>query len=362
MNDRFERRAVTLVECLVSVLAVAALLAAVAPLIGGTRTTAMQSRSAANLARLASAHACYAADWDDRQFVALTEEAGLAGDDCGQLIASYPCPPQLLLGFSEDQDLYGYYLPCGIFPGSCAGGYAFYQPVSFGSDDWRGFHRLNNAKWFQPYVNDRFYDPVFYAPEDAPTFAAAATFFDSPAQFAGLLPGSESLAPTSYMMSAAALYNPDVLRPRSQGGFRSPSAFAPAYVSPTVSQAAYPSLKSRLIEHFWLRNPPGPCNPGFHDIYVEQFSPDCSPYLFSHGLEATPLAQFFDGSVSVLKTAQAVADDARILQSSNGLDGLWSRDTPLGASGYLGAFAVDGTTTAHHVLTTGGILGRDRLH
>jgi len=54
-------------------------------------------------------------------------------------------------------------------------------------------------------------------------------------------------------------------------------------------------------------------------------------------------------------------DDARVLQQTGGVDGLWSRDTPFGESGYFGDLSFDGIVVSHHVLTTGGILGRDRL-
>ena len=36
-------------------------------------------------------------------------------------------------------------------------------------------------------------------------------------------------------------------------------------------------------------------------------------------------------------------------------------DTPYGTDGYYGQHAVDRTRVSHHVMTTGGILGRDRV-
>lgn len=41
--------------------------------------------------------------------------------------------------------------------------------------------------------------------------------------------------------------------------------------------------------------------------------------------------------------------------------GLWSRDTPLGESGYFSDVAYDLTQTSFHVLTTEGIHGRDTV-
>ena len=43
------------------------------------------------------------------------------------------------------------------------------------------------------------------------------------------------------------------------------------------------------------------------------------------------------------------------------MDGLWSRDTPLGADGYFIDLGFDDSPLSHHVLTTDGILGRDTL-
>jgi hypothetical protein len=50
-----------------------------------------------------------------------------------------------------------------------------------------------------------------------------------------------------------------------------------------------------------------------------------------------------------------------MLKMTGGVDGLWSRDTPFGESGYFGELSFDGTTVSHHILTTGGIRGRDTL-
>lgn len=89
------------------------------------------------------------------------------------------------------------------------------------------------------------------------------------------------------------------------------------------------------------------------------FSEDCDPYLFNRGADARPLAMFFDGSVRSLRTGDVEAADAQVLDQTGGVDGLWSRDTPLGENGYFGDLSVDGTNVSHNVLTTDGILGRD---
>ena len=63
----------------------------------------------------------------------------------------------------------------------------------------------------------------------------------------------------------------------------------------------------------------------------------------------------------MLPTGVVEADDARVLDETDGVDGLWHRGTPLGASGYYTAQSKDGVSTSHNILTTDGIRGRDVL-
>ena len=220
----------------------------------------------------------------------------------------------------------------------------------------RGSFRFPNPLGLHEYVNDRFLDPVYYAPEDALAYAQAEPLFDVELEYAG---GSTTI-PSSYCFSPAAMLDPDVLRAPSEGGFQDPMDLDFGYRSPPVDAARYPDLKTWIIEHNWLRGPPGPCNPGFMEPLGE-YSPDCNPYLFNQGADAAPLTAFFDGSIRRLRSGDVAADDQLVLEFSGGVDGLWSRDTPLGSEGYFGDFSFDGIVVSHHVLTTGGILGRDRL-
>jgi len=57
----------------------------------------------------------------------------------------------------------------------------------------------------------------------------------------------------------------------------------------------------------------------------------------------------------------AEIDDLIVRDGSKSGDGLWSSDTPLGELGYRPTGTVDGLATGFHILTTGGILGRDIL-
>jgi hypothetical protein len=108
-----------------------------------------------------------------------------------------------------------------------------------------------------------------------------------------------------------------------------------------------------MIEHNWIRNPPGECNPAYPSL--------CEPYYFNQGIDAAPAALFFDGSARVFPNTEAFAADQEVLYSTGGVDGLWHRGTSLGEDGYRLAYSYDGTPLSHHVLTTDGILGRDTL-
>lgn len=359
------RRGITRADVL-AILAILAILLAIAiPVASAARGAARGSVSASNLLSLGAAHDCYAADWSGRQFVALPDDLGVAGGSCLEYINNVGCIPPLLVGYDgfAFPSLWGFYVSssgrCGgsapsSFPsGSC--NLTHLRPLSFDTPKALGVHRFGNARPLQNYVSGRFYDPLFYAPDDAPSYTKAAPFFNSPVQFPEV-----PLAPTSYILSAAAMYHPDVFRRPSLGGFQHPDQLAHGYQAPRVAHATYPALKTRLIEHFWLASPPAPCNPGFQDHWVSLFSPGCSPYTFSQGADAVALALFFDGSVQRLATGEVIADDERLREHAGG-DGLWSHDTPYGKDGYLGQFSFDGTTTGHHVLTTDGILGRDVL-
>jgi len=354
-------------DALVTLAASAIMIAVVIPVAMAARSGARGSVSATNLIQLGEAHDCYAADWSGRQFVAVPDDLGAAGGACMAYVSEIGCIPPLLLGFDggASPSIWGFFVwsgaRCESGPFTLPGGacnLTNLRPLSFASPAAAGVHRLGNTRPIQNYAGGRFYDPVFFAPDDEPSYKAASQFFESEEQFAGPVDGG--LPPTSYTLSPAALYHPDVFRRPSQGGFQDPDQLAHSYQAPRVAQATYPSLKSRLIEHFWTGNAPAPCNPAYEDAWVGTFSPGCSPYTFSQGAEAVPLTLFFDGSVRRVPTAQAIANDASMRLHTGG-DGLWSRDTPYGNDGYLGQFSFDGTTTGHHALTTDGLLGRDIL-
>jgi hypothetical protein len=161
------------------------------------------------------------------------------------------------------------------------------------------------------------------------------------------------IAFSAYCLSPAAMYHPGVFRRPSAGGFQDPNAgFIDSYRAPSIDQCTHPDLKTRMVEHSWLVNPPSPTNPNFSGN---------EPWYFNHGITSRPGSLFFDGSVQEMTMKQAVSDDEAMRRATGFVDGLWSRDTPFGANGYFGGQAYDETRNSFHILTTDGILGRDFL-
>ncbi|MCH8328273.1 MAG: hypothetical protein IID15_07105, partial [Candidatus Marinimicrobia bacterium] len=113
----------------------------------------------------------------------------------------------------------------------------------------------------------------------------------------------------------------------------------------------------------WLQNTFGDgkeCNP---NVANGRYN-GCEPYYFNHGYSSTPMMLFYDGHIEGIGTlrARAATDRSR---SSVGY-GLWSIDTPMGggwddgaSGGYFNDIRHDWSSTAHHILTTDGIRGRD---
>ncbi len=308
--------------------------------------------SQGNLRALHHAVTCYARDWNDRQFTGVPDDLGVAGGSCATYEAAFGYWPLMYAGWSCDGSLYSY-------GWSCFGNQVMQAPINFdGVAAGVGVFRIPNVRGLHDYVNGRVYDPVYYSPLDVKAWDTASAFFDIACELAAVDETNGLIVPASYALSPAAMYDPAVLAPPSAGGFRDPDSFEDGYRAPAVRQAAFPALKTWMIEHNWLRNPPGACHPDFGDP-LGGYAAGCDPYLFNHGASARPVALFFDGSIERLHTG-AVARADRLLIRRTG-DGLWARDTPLGEDGYFGEFADDDTRVSHHVLTIDGILGRDRI-
>jgi hypothetical protein len=355
-------RGLTLVEVLIVLLVLIVLMGLTLPIIKATTCDDLKNVSISNLGALNVAHAMYAADWDDRQFTLARDDLGQYGFNtntaCEELIAAGDCHPPVILGEDCDGITRGFFFGCDGQDGSCAEFFAV-PPINFpghssGGTEGLGSFRLPNARGFHEYVNGRFFDPTFYAPKDAPVYEQVLPLFDEDCEFVNV--ELELVFSSSYALSPAAMYHPDVLSLNPDiGGYywRSPYEFAEGFESPTVSQATYAAQKRRMIEHNWLQNPPVPCN----DVF-----PGCVPYYFNHGFNSVPMTLFFDGHVNGLSPHEAMRSDARSLAQTDGEIPLWSRDTPFGKTGYL----IDNSwdmfaPTSYHILTVDGIRGRNTL-
>ncbi len=341
-------RGATIAEVLFG-LASSAALAALVPVLAGAGGGAYAQPSRHNLRVLHQALTCYASDWSGRQFTAVPDDLGVVGGSCADYAVEFGCYPPLLAGLGCDGNWWGYWGACTGLVSSCFSNWGSTLPIHFDPVAPYGVFRQPQAKPIHDYVGGRFYDPTFFSILDHDAFMAARPAFDEDCEF---VPAVGTI-PSSYAFSPAAMYHPDVLRAPSAGGFQDPDTLDHGYHSPAVAQARHPSQKTWMIEHNWLHDPPGPCNPGQPG--------GCVPYFFNHGADSEPLTLFFDGSIEALRTGDVAEDDARVLDQTNGVDGLWSRDTPLGETGYFGDISFDGTIVSHHILTTDGILGRDRL-
>ncbi len=353
----------SLIELLAVLLIVAVLAAIALPAIGKARQTSGVEQSLANLVTLSVAHVMYAADWNGRQVTGVVDDLGFydsVQDYCatnGCYDHSGPgCHPPLIAGWTCIPDgncgLYSYW--------PCLSGHTWaVKPIGFpGGQGVEGFgnFRFPNFKALHDYVNGRWYDPTFYAPNDTVPYDLALPLFGDPNEF-----NTEGNPPiwVSYVLSPAAMYHPDVMRSNAEGGWQNPWDLDYGFQSPGLFQAQYPDLKTHMIEHHWVQNPPAECNPDFDPPFGTYEG--CEPYYFNHGIDSTPATLFYDGHVRLLPNTEVFDADQQILKQTGGVDGLWHRGTPFGEDGYFISYGYDGAPLSHHILTTDGILGRDTL-
>jgi hypothetical protein len=74
-----------------------------------------------------------------------------------------------------------------------------------------------------------------------------------------------------------------------------------------------------------------------------------------------PVTLFYDSSVRIMSTLEAMSSDRRHQRQHPDGVGLWTRDTSFGAEGYLIGDGYDFAETSFHILTTEGVRGRDTL-
>ncbi len=368
----------TIVELLVVISIIALLIGILLPAIGKARDKARVTTSVSNLRQLAVAHNAYAGDWEDAQMSLCRYNISAYGDMAtynaaiGMTGDHHEGHPPLIAGWgynpiSGETGMYSYW------PGLPQHWWAV-EPIVFTAPPSNccigfGWFRLPNVKQLSQYVNSRWYDKLFYAPKD-PLFNAIEPCIDNPMEFANI-DGCNPPHWSTYCMSPAALFSPDVLafNEQTQKYYTDPWELPGGHRTPTMGSIRYPTLKTHMLEHPWLQNVRRVCNDGFSPPDI---GAPCEPYYFNHGFESTPATLFYDGHVRLFGTQEALNANRRHLRQTvndlNGSFGLWSIDTTFGGGylpgddgGYFMEFAYDFTATSYHILTIDGSMGRDTL-
>lgn len=340
-------------EALTSLVIVLLVMAWLLPSVHRSRATAGITGSMSNLITLGAAHEAYAADWNGRQLTLVVDDlATYEGGVFGYQPATGQFHPPILLGWC-DETLWGFYF--SSLPTNATLLWPMSHTTRF------GWFRMPNAKALHDYVNGRFYEPTYYAPNDAAVMDVVEPLFEDLCEFVpGIVSGAHPAWWSSYCLSSAALFNPLVLS--SEYHWTDPLTIPDGFTVPSPAAARYPALKTQMIEHNWVQNPPARCNPEFSGgTYA-----DCEPYFFNHGVASSPVTLFYDGHVRQLPNSEVLRADTVVRKKTGGI-GLFFRAGQLpGASllnsdGYYNGAAYDGVILNHHVLTVDGIFGRDTV-
>jgi prepilin-type N-terminal cleavage/methylation domain-containing protein len=359
-----KRNGFTIIELLVVVSIIALLIGILLPALGRARDSALQSTSLSNLRQISAGYAAYAGDWNDRQPTLVPDDYCQSGDgegSCPNYIANVGCPTQPILGwanFNGGRALWGYWIdgtPTCAGIGNC-GNIAIAKPYSVEAGQV-GFFRLINMKIFAQYMNDRFYDKVFYAPKDRRKIEKVQRYFDSPDEFNS---ENQEIEWSSYAYAASAMMASDPMVGADQGGrfdftdcgdtMDAPCNYVGGFKSPPVAECSFPDLKLRSFEHSWLQNSPGDVNPLFNPA---------EEYYYNHGIQSAPCSLFFDGSVRVFSMREGVKSTERMERNGQcRLDIIdWGGNTYYQGQSY--GFPEEETSVG--VLTRGGIRGRDTV-
>jgi hypothetical protein len=333
------------------------------PAVGKARDNAKLTASRSNLRQLGEAHFTYASEWNDRQLTLVSDRLAYYGTNISQALTQFNSQnagsgpdgdhAPIFAGFGQNGQIWAYWM-------SNAANAPFLMPINFdGPFQNYGWFRNVNFKAFNRYLSGKFYDPVFWAPKDEVAIEALDECASLPYEFEECYTDQDiNFVLSSYVLSPAALFNSEVMRNASKGGFQDPLSLASGLRVPAMSQARYSDLKTQFLEHHWLQNTHAECNPNFQPGNFN----GCEPYYFNHGFESVPMACFYDGHVEGIGVSEAMAADERLMSQLSNAYGLWSRDTPFGENGYLISDSWDLlANTSFHVLTTDGILGRDTI-
>ena len=357
----------TIIELLVVVSIIALLIGILLPAITKAREQARLTMSQTNLRNFATAHATYSTEWGDRQLTFTKDTLSTYGTSADAALIEYQIQtgeghPNIIAGWgpgsSGGQSIWRY-----VLDGSYSAHHWAANPIVMtgGASSLQGFGMFRMAhahQAFNQYLGGRYYEPVQYAPKDTIPLNFVEPAFDAPYEFVPYQLTGDTQVWSSYCMSAAAMYSPDIFRNPEKGGFQNPWMLGAGLRSPSMSQALYPSLKTHMLEHHWLQNRRSDCNPNFLDGTYG----GCEPYYFNHAWQSNPVTLFFDGHVGPLSVRGTEIADARVQQQTgNPAWGLWSRDTLMGADGYFISYGYDYAETSFHILTMDGVRGRDTL-
>ena len=355
-------KAFTIIELLVVVSIIALLIGILLPAIGKAREQAKLTQSQANMRNLAAAHATYASEWNDRQVTFCDDNLSRYGSNEQNAYSNYldqngKDHPPMILGWGRNEEgvgaLWGYWMSWG-------GNWGLAQPICFpgGPSHLVGFgsFRMANCRQLNQYVSGRYYDAVWFAPKDKAPYAAIEGCLDDPAEFCTAA-GTSDTYWTSYCLSPAAMFSPDVMANYIEhDGWQDPWSLPGGFRSPSMSQVLYADLKTHMTEHHWLQNSRLDCNPGFADGTYQ----GCEPFYFNHGWESVPVVLFYDGHIEGLGVRESEMASSRNLTQAGYQ--LWHDKIPgWEEDGYFSELAYDWSNTSYHVLTTDGIRGRDKL-
>lgn len=360
------RSGFTIIEVLVVVSIIALLIGILLPALGRARDSALQSTSLSNLRQISAGMAAYAGDWADRQPTLIPDDFSKGGgtdpfSTCTSYVQNIHCMPQPILGWANQNGtraLWGYWIDSG---GNCGGGQCGNSVIAvpYDANTQIGYFRVMNHKIFSQYMNDRFYDEVFYAPKDRLKRDKVDEFFDRPDEFSS---EDNIIEWPSYALAASAMLAPDVaagrrcdaqnpiLPPDHPDQMCSPYDFPGGFRSPPVGAASYPDLKMRCFEHEWLQNAPAELNPAFTTE---------TPYYFNMGPQSAPCSLMFDGSVRIFSANEAIQSNQRILKQEQG--SLWINDWE-NKNYFQGAsHGFPEEQTSFGILTRDGIKGKDTV-
>jgi prepilin-type N-terminal cleavage/methylation domain-containing protein len=386
----------TIIELLVVVSIIGLLLSLLIPAVGKARDSALTTQSLSNLRNMAAACGSYGADWSDRQPTWTYDDTAQyltnisPAAEKTYMAATGSCPPSMILGYggyigkcSSGYGIWAWWTCCEA-PNSCeAASFAYSLPMIM-ADAWTsktgtggdGTWRTPNARSYSQYINSKFYDKVFYAPKDKYSMERVQPALEKGDDFSSICEDPDGWVQSTYCFSPAAMMGPDAFSSKKGCATFSGAGLPPAvFRSPSVGQAAFPDLKTRMLEHQWLQNKEGPdFNPKFGGNI---------PYFFNQCINSAPATLFFDGHVSQSGCNDSMSANAQAIDANNGASsslkekGLFASETLNNLPGnwgsyggyYTGANGKEGANfnydtqvnTSFHVFTVDGILGRDFL-